>query len=96
LTLWFCQKCVLLGGKDCGPWDDENKFFPKIKSAHRGHVGFKIGEPKAKPRLKEIEQTFTEFFNANIDQWFHQLTSDLKGPEKLYSIKAKWKEVGNA
>ena len=43
--------------------------------------------------MKEIEKLFADYFNENIDEWFHQLVSELKGPNKVCLIKDKWKWV---
>lgn len=94
MTFWYCEKCILLNGVDCGPWNDENEFFSNIKRIHKEHVGFKIGEPKAEPLAREIEKIFTDLFNKHINELYHQLICELKGTEKVNSIKDKWKWMG--
>lgn len=93
MTLWYCENCSLLDCEDCGPWSDQNKFFSNIKRAHKGHIGFKIGEPKIEYHVTEIEREFTDFFNEHIDELYRQLISQLKGPDKMCLIKEKWKWV---
>jgi hypothetical protein len=88
MTDWYCKDCQVVG-TDCGPWDDDNDFFKKIKSFHRGHSGFQIGEPRF-GKSTEIEQAFIDYFNQNVDQWFHTLISEQKGHEKVCQIKDKW------
>jgi len=41
----------------------------------------------------DIEKEATEFFNQNIDEWFHNLVAYYKGPDKIFLIKDKWKLV---
>ncbi|HUT06292.1 MAG TPA: hypothetical protein VMW74_06355 [Nitrosopumilaceae archaeon] len=80
MTDWYCHTCPVTG-TDCGPWEDNSDIFKQIKSFHRGHLGFQIGEPNIEG-LTEVEQTFTDFFNQNIHKWFHGLMYDQKGPTK--------------
>jgi len=91
MTDWYCKDCIVTG-TDCGPWDDDSDIFKNIKSFHRGHPGFQIGEPNF-GKLTEVEQAFTDYFNQNIHQWHHTVIGYLKGPEKVCLIKDKWKWV---
>jgi len=96
MTNWYCKDCTVTG-TDCGPWDDDSDIFKNIKSFHRGHPGFQKGEPKLKGKENwghtDIEKEATEFFNQNIDKWFHNLVAYYKGPDKICLIKDKWKLV---
>lgn len=94
MTDWYCKDCPVTGS-DCGPWDDHCDIFKQIKSFHRGHVGFQIGEPDIE-NLSEVEQVFTDYFNQNIHEWFHNLNFYLKGPSKVCLIKDKWKMESQA
>jgi len=93
MTLWYCQNCILANNEYCGPWDDTNEYFHNIKLAHNGHSGFQIGEPRPIYQRTEIEQLFTDYFHDHIDEWYHQLISELKSPDKVCLIKDKWKWV---
>jgi len=88
MTNWFCKDCPVTG-TDCGPWEDSSDFFKNIKSFHKDHIEFQIGEPNF-GKLTEIEQAFTDYFNQNIHQWYHTIICEQKGPEKACLIKEKW------
>lgn len=96
MTGYFCQPCKL-NGDYCGPWDDQHEYFSNIQQAHKNCPGFQKGEPKLRGKANwghtEIEKEATEIVNQNIDRWFHELIGDLKGSEKVCSIKNKWKMV---
>lgn len=92
MTNWFCKNCKFTG-HDCGPWDDKDDYFINVRRAHKDHQGFKIGEPEPINKLTEIEQIFTDYFNDHIDEWFHILVADLKGPDKVCLLKNKPKIV---
>lgn len=93
MTNWYCKDCPVTGS-DCGPWEDESDIFKNIKSFHKGHPEFQIGEPNFE-KLTEIEQVFTDYFNQHIDEWLHRIISKEKGPDKSCLIKDKWKWVSN-
>jgi hypothetical protein len=96
-NLWFCEKCELNNGQDCGPWDDGFKEFKNILSIHKNHTGFQIGEPQLRGKNcwgnTEIERTFTEMFNQNIDRWFHVLVAFEKGPTKSCLLRGVLDEI---
>jgi len=91
---WFCKDCPI-AKQDCGPWDDQSQLFTRIKKFHNAHIGFQIGEPDSVKKLTEIEQLFTDYFNAHIDKWFQNVGAKLKGPTKvcLLKDKAKWRNI---
>lgn len=93
MTSWYCQHCVLVNGEDCGPWDEAENYFFKVKQAHKDHKGFQIGKPTSLNKTREIELTFTHYFNANVDEWVQSLIADLKGPDKVCSLNEKFKVV---
>ncbi len=81
MTNWYCNDCPVTG-TDCGPWDDSNNIFKNIKSVHKGHQGFQIGELKLQGkqnwRHTKIEKEFSKVFDENIDEWFHNLVAFYK------------------
>lgn len=93
MTSWHCDSLCKVSSGGAGPWtDDDLTFFVKIKAAHNNCIGFQSGEPKI-GNLTEIEQVFTDYFNQNIHEWFHNLNFYLKGPNKVCLIKDRWKIV---
>lgn len=40
--IWFCEKCPLNNGEDCGPWEKDSDIFSSCKKVHRNHSGWKI------------------------------------------------------
>jgi hypothetical protein len=100
MTNWFCDPQCKISQGGAGPWDDQNEIFSLIRNAHKNCPGFKIGTPKLKGqtnwRNTEIEKQFSNYFNDNVDEWFHNLVSYCKGPNKSSRIKDKWKGVTQA
>lgn len=94
MTNVYCKNCPIIG-TDCGPWDDDSDCFKNIKSFHKGHPGFQIGEPilKGKPNWghSNIEKEATKVLFDNGDEWLHNLIAFYKGSEKACMIKDKWK-----
>jgi hypothetical protein len=95
--LWFCKKCTLNHGKDCGSWDEQNEYFSNIQHTHKNCPGFQTGKPHLRGKenwgYTEIEKEATKVFNENIGELFHELIVSLKGSEKVCLIKDKWKWV---
>lgn len=84
MTNWHCNPCIIVNGDYCGPWDDNDEYFSKIKQAHRNCIGFQIGEPKLKGRKNwghtEIEKEFTNCFLLNWDKWLDAVTAHAREP----------------
>lgn len=41
-TTWYCKKCPLNKGGDCGPWEENSNIFDNCKKVHQNHSGWKI------------------------------------------------------
>ena len=94
---WHCDSRCRVSRGGAGPWDNQMENFSTIKQVHRNCIGFQKGEPQLKGKENwghtDIEKEATEFFNQNIDEWFHNLVAYYKGPDKICLIKDKWKLV---
>lgn len=43
---WYCAKCPLNKGDDCGPWNEDEGSFKKVMIFHKDHPGWKKSSGK--------------------------------------------------
>lgn len=97
MITWFCKDCPANNFQDCGEWDEGSRLFPKIRQFHLGHSGWQKGKSEPpKRRLTEIEQIFTDYFEAHADEMFHNVAAWCMEDIKVCLLREKSKWLAKA
>lgn len=76
MTEWYCEKCPVNNGEDCGPWIENNsQIFKNVKQTHQNHKGWKQGKPKPSGK-EELEKQANMVMGNIIEKFTNQYTNN--------------------